>query len=118
MTMLSGHGVMTLFRVVVCVPAISYILKKCGVSLLLGTPGVGCVTCLLALFSLLLQGQAKVQQLIAHGIRILEASPPLFPVRPSPLFHSIGAPILGPPPIFFRILILQIETSTYRLKQG
>jgi hypothetical protein len=50
MTMLSSHSVMTLFRVVVCVPAVSYIFKKCGVSLLLGTPGVSCVTCFVSSF--------------------------------------------------------------------
>lgn len=51
MTMLGSHSVMSLFRVVVCVPAVSYTLRRSRrESLLLGTPGVGCVTCLLALF--------------------------------------------------------------------
>jgi hypothetical protein len=57
MTSLGSQIVMTLFRVIVCVPAdqLTPCIKTEAGSLLLGTPGVSCVTCISALFPNALQ---------------------------------------------------------------
>jgi hypothetical protein len=66
--------------------------ERRGVSLLLGTPGVGCVTCLLALFSLL---RAQSQGKILHAFGRSEASPPRFHSSPCPSFTPSARPLLS-----------------------